>query len=379
MLYSQLHKYRQDLKKRAATTVAISYAATALSVLHADPGIQLHNTPTYKDWFARTSQNQNHCAPYAEAKIYRGRKHSLIIGPKDDWIEAIEESKPDTEILLEDGEYLLRQYGIVIKDKTTIRSKSGIRSNVTIQGRGYSERSEALMIAGDDVTIADISMTGIRDHAITIKPDIGGGASPHIYNVHIYDVGTQHIKGIAGSANGLIACSTIGYRPNKAIGDYNGAIDLHGAANWTLRDNTLHNIQGDGSGCIVDGNCGSVISGPAILVWNKSSGTVVTRNFISHSYRGIAFGLGRGHKDGTIRDNFIYQSNPGDAGIELQTADNTLVENNVVLLKGDYKGAIEFRQSNDAIIRGNLVTAPPWDRGRNQSIQLENNTVIDNP
>ena len=232
------------------------------------------------------------------------------------------------------------------------------------------------MIIGNDVSIADLSITQMRDHAIAIKPLQGAKQGTRIYNVHLYDIGTQHIKlNVGESDGGLIACSTIGYSDNGAKGDYNGAIDLHEASNWTIRDNTIYNIRGDGSGCNVDEDCGRYLSGPAILVWNNSENTRITRNRLFDNYRNIALGLGRGHSNGKIDNNLIVQSAAGDAGIELQTTTQTTVENNTVILSGTYPGAIEFRDSDNIAIRNNWITSDPHDRGSNRQISIQENTV----
>lgn len=314
------------------------------------------------------------CPAYLQAPIYRPRERTLLIGPQDDWVRLIESAAAGTDIQLADGTYRLRKHNVLVNDEVTIRSASGARDSVLIEGRGYEKNGEGLVIIGRNVTIADLSMTDMRDHGISVKPQLGATNAPHIYNVHLYDIGTQHIKSdIGGTRNGIIACSSIGYSKNGARGDYNGAIDLHGAISWIVSDNTIYSIRGDGSGCNVDTDCGRHVSGPAILVWNKSSGTVVERNQITNSYRNIAFGLGRGHDGGVIRNNLIYRNSRGDAGIELQDVNDTLVENNTVLLNGTYRGAIEYRETRNIIVRNNVLSSNPWDRGNNESAGVFDN------
>lgn len=315
------------------------------------------------------------CLPYQTSPIYRARSNTLTISPQGDWVNRIESAPPDTEIKLLDGIYRLRKHNVLVKDGITIRSVSGLRDSVVIQGLGYEKNGDGFAIVGNEVTIADLSMTDMRDHAISVKPQRGGAVAPHIFNVHLYDIGTQHIKSdVGGTRNGIVACSSIGYTINGAKGDYNGAIDLHGAISWIIRDNTIYNIKGDGSGCNVDIDCATHVSGPAILVWNQSSGTVVERNQILNSYRNIAFGLAMGHEGGVIRDNFIFRQTRGDAGIELQGVTGTLVENNTVLLHGTYRGEIEYRDSKDITIRNNTVSSRPWNRGNNTSVKVYDNT-----
>lgn len=345
------------------------------------PGITLH------EFIALTESGRLHaninkvqiesrCPAYTDSAHFAVRKRSITVSPEDNWISTIESAKPHTDILLSDGQYVIDRHAVVVGDHITIRSVSEKKDRVVISGAGYSTPGEGLMIVGNDVIVADLSMADIRDHAISIKPEEGAKSSIQLYNVHLYDIGTQHIKlNVGGSTDGLIACSAIGYSADGAVGDYNGAIDLHQAVNWTVRDNLIYNIRGDGSGCNVDRDCGRYYSGPAILIWNQSNNNTIVRNRIFDSYRNIALGLGRGHTNGLVADNIIVQSKPGDAGIEMQTAISAVIENNTVILAGSYPGAIEYRNSSDIIIRDNQTTSKPHNRGKSRNVQLLRNIV----
>lgn len=317
------------------------------------------------------------CPAYEASNIYRPRANEIRVSPGDDWERALLDAQPDTEILFEDGDYQMTRYAVFLTQADlTIRSASGNRDAVTIRGRGYSEGGEGLMIAGPGITIADLSMTAIRNHAIAIKPSQGASAV-NVYNVHLYDNGTQQIKAASDAENrdGVVACSSIGYTPDGVQGDYIGAIDVHRAANWTVRDNYIYNVTGDGSGCEIDIDCGRYNSHPAILFWSDSRDVMFERNVIVDSWRGITLGLGRGFERGTIRNNFIYQSEPGDAGIELYDAHEVMVEHNTVF-SVDYRGAIEYGGTSNVTIRNNLVSAPPLDRpsrGESTGVTLAGN------
>lgn len=315
------------------------------------------------------------CRRYAQSDLYRPRLNQLILSASDDWQRLIEVAPEDTEILLSDGVYRQSTPMIVVKNNITVRSLSGNREAVHVLGMGYGIAGQGFSITGDDVTIAEFTLSGQRDHAIAIQ---GGSDRSHIYNLHVFDVGTQHIKGNSGGINdGVIACSSIGYTEQGAVGDYNGGIDLHTAHHWQIARNFLYNIAGDGSGCDVDIRCGTHASGPAILVWNNSSAVAIYDNQIVDSYRNIALGLGRVVTGGVVSGNQIMQSEPGDAGIELYTARDVLVERNTVVLgAAAYPGAIEYRDSSRLIIRNNTVTAMPWNRGGNRVFSVYDNQVV---
>ena len=314
------------------------------------------------------------CTEYTQSEIYRGRGTTVIVYPESDWINAIENATPGTEILFEDGDYFFDQYAVRVRSDLTIRGLNNDAARVRIRGMGYREPSEGFMILGNDVTIANLSIADIRDHAVSVKPESGALQGLRLYNLDIRDIGTQHIKVSPGQArDGLIACSRIGYSAGSAVGDYNGAIDLHQTVNWVVRDNYIYNINGDGSGCRVDIECGQHHTAPAILAWNDAQGTRIIGNTIVDSYRNIALGIGTRHTGGEILHNTIRQTAPGDAGIELFGATDLVVEFNTVQLAGRYPGTVEFRQSNNLTITNNWLSRKPWNRGGNSSIVLSGN------
>lgn len=347
----------------------------AQSTTNTDTSVPATATPDAPTVDQPTSDN---CPAYSESTNFRSRSKTLIIDSESDWISAIEQAGTDTEILMEDGDYLLNRYAAVVGSGVTIRSLNGDRERVRIIGEGYSKGSEGFMIIGNDVTIADLSISDFRDHAVAVKPDAGAMQGLQLYNLDIKDIGTQHIKvSPGGSRDGLVACSNIGYSTGAAVGDYNGAIDIHGTIDWLIRDNFIYNITGDGSGCNVDKDCGQYLSAPAIYAWSGASGTTVIRNTIVDSFRNIAFGMGTSHFGGSIAHNQIIQSIPGDAGVELFGASDLVVEFNTVQLSGDYPGTIEYRDSRNITITNNTLSSEPWDRGGNVNVELRDN--IENP
>jgi hypothetical protein len=309
------------------------------------------------------------CPPYERSPLYRPRARRLTVGPGDDWVAAIEDAPSNSEVLLLDGEYRLSQYAVRFdQPDVTLRSASGNRDGVVIRGMGYGPRSEALMLMAPNISLADLTMTQVRNHAVSIKGEYGAHGS-HVYNVHLYDIGTQHIKGTPGGlTRGVVACSAIGYTPGGVRGDYINGVDILEPIDWHIRDNLFYNIRGDGSGCEVDEDCGryGAGGGPSILMWRGGGGTLVERNVFLDCFRHIALGLGTPHGGGVIRNNFMYQSRPGDAGIELRGANDVRVYHNTVMLAGSYRGAVEVSDGGGHLIRNNLITAPVWDRGNAQ-------------
>ena len=313
----------------------------------------------------------SHCPPYVDSPHYRSPVNSLSADPSN-WIQTIRQAAPGDEILLEDGTYTYEGYAVVLEKPVTLRSKSGQPQDVIIQGHGYGEPSEALMIMADDVHIADITVKDVHDHAISFKENF---ARAVVYNVDLYDIGTQHIKGNHMGPEGVIVCSNIGYQNPTGIGDYNSGIDLHGAVDWIIRDNYIYNIYGDGSGCVVERDCGTQYpgGGAAILLWNNSRDNTIERNRITESFRGITLGLSTPYSGGVVRNNLITRNASGkegvngfieaDTGISMIGAKDVLIDGNTVVLAGDYPGPIEVQDATGIVVINNLMSKPVWNRG----------------
>ena len=307
------------------------------------------------------------CPAYTASPVYRVRANTLILGPEmEDWERQIELAPADTEILLRDGEYLLDKETIIMSNPdVTVRSLSGNRLGVVIRGLGYYVgTSHGFMITADRITIADLSMHGMRRHAIAMTPILDSDLAlndVHLYNLNLYDTGTQHIKASNGgkNINTVIACSSIGYTTDTAVGDYIAAIGFFEGVNAHVRDNYIYNINGDGTGCNVsapEDPCGYV-SSPA-MYFRFSQDTVVERNWVINSWRGISIGLTNGHIRGIVRNNFVYRDVPGDMGISVELSNNTIVEHNTVIVDG-YWAPIQVRAgSGGHVIRNNLMTLP---------------------
>jgi len=328
--------------------------------------------------------SSGYCAAFVDSDYYRQPAKTIVANPSN-WIGIIENANDGDEILLEDGVYSLTQYAIVIQASITLRGKSGTANAVVIQGKGNSVGAEALMVMASAVHIADLTVKGVRDHGISIQE---GFAEPVVYNVNLTDIGSQHIKGNRPGPSGTIACSALGYTKSVSKGDYNGAIDIHKAINWTIRDNYIYNIFGDGSGCIIDTDCGSMWPGgePAILLWKNSKNNTIERNTIVNSFRAIALGLGTPYSGGTVSDNLVRREESGkhgvhgfiegDAGISLIGASDVSITRNRLYLTGSYPGQIEVQNGTGITIDNNVMSKPVWDRGNAGFTAVKNIFII---
>ena len=238
---------------------------------------------------------------------------------------------PGTTVLIEPGTYNLQNAVQIVNDGITLRSATGSRDDVILDGGGMLTGSfiHVIYIEGDDATIADLTIRNADEHGVTVQ----GSDRPTLYNLHIYDTGHQLVKVNPmgdGSDDGVLACSRLEYTTTSPE-DYTNGISAHDAHGWTVRDNQWYRIRTPGDE-----------PAPTILFWSGSSDTLVEGNLLVNCFQGIAFGNafhGAGdHTGGIVRNNFIYASQPHDSVIEMVHATGWLVAHNSVLLLNPYGG-----------------------------------------
>ena len=113
---------------------------------------------------------------------------------------------------------------------------------------------------------------------------------------------------------------------------------MHNGDNWIIRNNIFRNFRTT-----------SGLAGPALLMWNGSSGTITEGNTFINNHRDIAYGLDSAnttdHAGGIIRNNFISRPSGagGDVAIGVFNSANTQVLHNTVRMNGTYGSAMEYR------------------------------------
>ena len=219
--------------------------------------------------------------------------HAVEVAASADLVAAVRSAAPGDTLLLANGTYALggkiRQ---IVADGVTLRSKSGDREAVILDGQRSSSTGEVVSVTGSDVTIADLTIVNAYTHAIHVQAtDAKDTLRATIYNVHVKDALEQGIKINQNVAethspdDGTVACShielTSSGRPNVRDNCYTGGIDAHWARGWRIRDNVIEGFY-----------CPSGLSEHGVHFWTGSRDTIVERNRILNSARGIGFGLG---------------------------------------------------------------------------------------
>ncbi|MCA9958157.1 MAG: right-handed parallel beta-helix repeat-containing protein, partial [Anaerolineales bacterium] len=238
--------------------------------------------------------------------------------------EQAYQAAPGTTILIASGTYYLNDVVQIIHQNITLRSASGNRADVVLDGGGMLVgHTHVILIEADDVTIADLTLRQGGEHGVSVN----GYDRPVLYNLHILDTGYQLVKVNPvgdGSDDGLLACSRLEYTTTSPE-DYTNGISAHNAHRWTVRDNEWYRIRTPGN-----------VPAPTILFWSGSTDTIVERNLLVDCYQGIAFGnaahAAGDHSGGVVRNNMIYASLPHDSVIEMVHATGWLVAHNTALL-----------------------------------------------
>jgi hypothetical protein len=259
---------------------------------------------------------------------------------------AVSSLSSNTTIVVDPGTYVLRD-ALYINGTFTnvgIRGATGNADDVVLAGPGMTNASvpHGIWVGGNvgGVVIANLTIRDIFYHPIIFN---AGSQSPLVHNVHLINAGQQFIKSnpnpaAGGVDNGVVQYSVIEY-DSTSRDYYTNGVDVHTGRNWTVRHNLFRNIRAPQG----------QLAGPAILMWNASSGTVVEGNTFVNCQREIALGLIErtpdDHSGGIVRNNFIYRDPTvaGDTAIGVFDSPNTQVLHNTILGSGTYSSLIEYR------------------------------------
>ncbi|MCA9387992.1 MAG: hypothetical protein KC653_03005, partial [Candidatus Andersenbacteria bacterium] len=276
-------------------------------------------------------------------------------------VSEITGGRGNLTVVINPGTYTIDRGLWIAGENVTFRGATGNRDDVRILGggMGYGASTHIFMVAADNVTIADMTIGEVYNHAVQVH-----GESPFdadgflLHNVRVVDTREQMLKGSYrasdnnGPDNGTVECSVFEYTAGIGPQWYIGGVDVHDGTNWVIRYNTFKDIQSPDS----------TIAEHGVHFWSNSDGTLVHDNVFINNDRAIGFGLGdygRGHGSGTIRNNYIYHdTSAGDVGIGLESATDVDVYDNVILHEHDYTRAIEYRfpDTRDGSIYDNILT-----------------------
>lgn len=260
-------------------------------------------------------------------------------------------------------------------------SASGNRNDVTLRGDAMTGSAAVpfnVRVAAPGFEAEAITFGGYcRFSSIQIVGE-SNAINGRLKNCAVRDSFEHLVKGTTGAVTGAASWVFEGnlfeYSAGIAPAQYTGGIDMHRAANCTIRLNTFRGIASPVT---------SAAQG-AVNLWNGSVGNVTERNTVIDCDRGICDGLlgpGLATNDGNIiRNNFIYHSNNAhpfaDVQLAQENATNAQIHHNTVFAAHSFPWAAEHRYTTSGSLwRNNLLNKAIQARdGSAASVDSSNKT-----
>lgn len=334
--------------------------------------------PPEQDWFPK--------AP----PLPRSKGPIIEVSDVQQLILALRKAEPGQTILLADGHYMMPRYILISTDNVTLRSASGDRKRVIIDG-AESRHGELLGISACcGVTIADLTIQNIKWNGFKINSQTNVQKLT-IYNCIIHNIWQRGIKGVKVPKENREAvrpkdcriqyCLFYNDRPKRlsddardiAEGNYIAGIDVMYATNWIISDNVFVGIQGrtyEGRG--------------AVFIWHDSQDCVIERNIIIDCDVGLQ--LGNPHRDSeTIyhcvrciaRNNFITRA-PEAGIVTVYTKDCKVLNNTIHDPESRLGRLLRTVFTNDGLIIANNLLSGPRIRNESKSkVTFLNNIIKD--
>jgi hypothetical protein len=301
-------------------------------------------------------------------------------------LSAVSSAANGTTILMNDGTYYLP--GLLrfnnFKTNITLRSKSGNRDAVIIDGSQSSSGEMIWFEQVKNITVADVTIQNANIHCFTIKGE-SDADGVRIYNCKIRNCWERYVKGTAPNPipadastrprNGRVEYCRFEQdykktRDDAFNGDYIGGIDMMWLKNWVISDNVFRGIQGRNNG-----------GRGAVFIWNNSEDVIVERNHVLGCDTGLAFGNPSGAAThvtrGVMRNNMVTRGNY--KAIELARTSACEIYNNTVYSDMAFDRAFHAFQGSAGIhIFNNLMRG--WGiRADDAGSNVENNLTGDFP
>lgn len=287
---------------------------------------------------------------------------------------AAQQVSPGSTILVADGHYRLPRRLELRTDNVTLRSASGQRDQVILDGGGQlGELVCVTRCAG--VTIADLTIQNVKWNGFKLDSDRGVQRLT-IYNCVIHNVWQRGIKGPgvppADRERLRPADCRVQYclfyndrpkqfsddeadRPDNFNGNYIGGMDIMYAKRWTISDNVFVGIQGrtrEGRG--------------AVFLWVDAQECVVERNIVIDCDCGICLGNSHRGPETTVhctrclvRNNFVTRC-PETGILADYTRDCQILHNTIHDPGARLKRLIRLVHDNDGlVVANNLLSGPP--------------------
>ena len=299
---------------------------------------------------------------------------------------------PGGTILVADGHYRLPRYFELRTDNVTLRSESGRRDQVILDGEG--RLGELVGITGcSGVTIADLTIQNVKWNGFKLNSD-RGVSRVTIYNCVIHNIWQRGIKGVAVPKENRErlrpADCRVQYclfyndrpkrfeddeadRPDNFGGNYIGGMDIMYAKRWTISDNVFVGIQGR-----------TREARGAVFLWVDAQDCVVERNIVIDCDCGICLGNSHRGPDTSVhctgcvvRNNFVTRC-PENGILADYTRDCQILHNTIHDPGSRLKRLIRLVHDNDGlVVANNLLSGPPMRVETASPMRIDGNATQD--
>lgn len=349
--------------------------AVALAIL--SPGLFAAEGPPLQAWFPKAPP-----LPKPAGAVLR-------VTTVAELIKAAQDVQPGGTILVADGHYPLARVLDLHTDNITLRSESGQRDKVVIDGRG--QLGELIGITRcSGVTIADLTIQNVKWNGFKLNSNVGVNRVT-IYNCVIHNIWQRGIKGVMVPEQDreklrpydcrVQYCLFYNDRPKELSddnddrfnGDYVGGMDIMYAKRWTISDNVfvgIHGRHGEARG--------------AIFLWVNTEDCTIERNIIIDCDSGIC--LGNSHRgEGTqvhctgciVRNNFVTRC-PENGILADYTRNCQILHNTIHDPRSRLQRLIRLVHDNDGlVVAQNLLSGPPMRVETPSAKRIEGNVTQD--
>ena len=309
----------------------------------------------------------------------------IRVGSVEELTKAADDVKPGGTILLADGHYMMPRFFAIRTDGVTMRSESGDRDKVVIDGL-KSRHGELVGMKGTGITVADLTIQNIKWNGFKL---MYGAQRITIYNCVIHNIWQRGVKASAVPQDK----QELSYRDcriqfclfyndhaktdkddddDRFGGNYIGGIDVKNTIGWTISDNVFTGIHGKTG----EGRAGIYIS-------ENGRDCMIERNIFVDCDVAIALGnpsLGYSPLQAincVARNNFITRC-PETAILADYSKDCWILHNTIHDPTARLKRLIYINDSNEGLeVVNNLLSGPPPTVRTKSKIHFEGNVIVD--
>lgn len=259
----------------------------------------------------------------------------IIVKTSGELRAAVSAAIPNREILVRSGRYYLSGPIEVTMPGVVVRSESGVRDSVVIEGGGFGGAEYGFIVRQGNFTLGDLTIVTFQNSGLLIQPS-GATSNYRIHNVAVINSGpvalTARPNGHA-LADLTVECSYFGWdlRGSDKIG-----LLADSSVSMIVRDSRFVRVSS------FDGSAAAIVAGPG------TRDLLIERNMFIDCDKAMVIGdttdAGGEVTGVTVRSNMIKGGNDNESGIVLsRVTDGSVTHNTIYSPQGRSNWSIELR------------------------------------